>query len=473
MGYVKGQSRDQATLFPVSLDELIPSDHLARVIDAFVDGLDVSALGFERAVPRVTGRPPYDPRDLLKLYIYGYLNQIRSSRRLERECARNVELMWLLDRLAPDHKTISEFRRTNYDAIRAAAAEFVRLCARAGLVGGEQVAVDGTKFQAVASGKAVIDGRQLDRAQARVDQQVDAYLACLEEEDDDDDAEPSDGESVRKALALLQAEREEIDAARRSLAEAGTKRLTTTEPEARPLKGQGPAYNVQSVVDARHHLIITHAVTDEATDNRSLKPMAESAARILKRRAFTILADAGYSNGEQAAELESGGIIACIPANRSANNQGGGGLFGRDAFTYERDQDQYRCPAGKYLKRKQVQSKYKAVLYRAQPSDCEVCASKVACTQGSARFVTRHLHEDALNRMNARATPAAMRLRRSLVEHPFGTLKYAIFEKPRFLLRGIKGAGTEMALGTLAYNLKRAASVLGRGGLIAALQPTG
>ena len=465
MGYVKGAGRGQSSLFPVSLDELVPPEHVVRVIDAFVEGLDFAAFGFQRAVPRATGRPPYDPRDLLRLYVYGYLNQVRSSRRLERECHRNVELMWLLDRLAPDHKTISEFRRHNHDAIRSAAARFVELCARAGLIGGEEVAVDGSKFQAVASRKAVVDQAQLDRAQARVEARIDAYLAQLETEDDhdDDSADPPDEESIRRALALLEAERAEIEETRQALENSGRARLTKTEPEARPLKGHGPGYNVQSVVDARHHLIVTYAVIDDAGDNRSLQPMVEAAERVLGHNRFSVLADAGYSNGEQVAALEARGVVARIPANRTVNNQGGGELFGREHFTFEPAEDQYRCPAGKPMQRKQTRKSSNTIVYRAEPADCEACPRKAQCTQGRARFVTRHFFEDALNRMDARATAEAMRRRRSLVEHPFGTLKYGVFEKPRFLLRGMKGAGTEMALATLAYNLKRAMNVLGTG----------
>lgn len=432
MGFVQGEGRTQATLFPVCLEELIPDDHVCRVIDAFVDRLDMAGLGFERAEAAETGRPGYDPRDLLKLYLYGYLQQIRSSRRLESECRRNIELMWLLGRLAPDHKTIAEFRRLHREGVTAAGAELVRLARSVGLVKGEWVAIDGSKFQTVSSAKSVREREALER-----------YLEQLERSDEQDEV-VIDPSAVASALEKLR---------RHPEPEAGLMRTSN---------GFMPAYNVQAAVDAEHKLIVAQQVTDQATDNRSLQSMAEAAKTAVGgTQPINVVADAGYSNGEQAEACEAKGILAHVPANRGVNNHGDGTLFDRTEFSYQPESDTFRCPAGQTLARKQLSRKDRAVYYAAQPEVCGSCALKTKCTTGSRRLLTRHLHEEALQRMHQRATPEAMRLRRSTVEHPFANLKYRIFGHPRFLLRGLRGAQTEISLGVAAYNLKRMQNILG------------
>lgn len=456
MGDVQGLSRDQGSLFPVSLDEMIGPDHVCRVIAAFVQRLDLAALGFARARTKATGRPPYDPADLLMLYLYGYLNRVRSSRRLERECQRNIELMWLLHRLAPDHKTIAEFRRCNASPLRQAGAEFVRFCAEAGLIGGEWVAVDGTKFQAVASGKAVLDAAQRAELQAKLEQRIAQYLQELEAADQQQGEAEVDAQALRQALARLQQQQSDL-----AQAQGGQRLHVSTEPEAVVLKGKGPGYNVQTAVDAEHALIVAHEINAQAGDNGCLQRMGEAAQQALGVTEFKLVADAGYSNGEQAQALEDQGVQVHVPVKRSVNNQGDGELFDRTCFTYEVQADAYVCPAHKLLLRKQIDRKDKIVIYAAQASDCAACAMKPRCTPSSRRMVSRHLHEQALARMQQRATPQAMRLRRSTAEHPFAALKFHIFGHPRFLMRGLTGAGTEIALATLAYNVKRALAVLG------------
>lgn len=442
MGYVQGEGRKQGTLFPVCLEELIPDDHVCRVIDAFVDRLDMADLGFERAEAAETGRPGYDPRDLLKLYLYGYLQQIRSSRRLESECRRNIELMWLLGRLAPDHKTIAEFRRLHRDGVTAAGAELVRLARSVGLVKGEWIAIDGSKFQAVSSTRSVREREALER-----------YLEQLEQSDRQDEV-VIDPSAVASALEKLRQHPEP---------EAGLMRTT---------KGIIPAYNVQAAVDTEHALIVVQQVTDQAADNRSLQPMAEAAKAAVGAPAQTlnVIADAGYSNGEQAEACEAKGILPHVPANRAVNNQGDGTLFDRTKFTYQAESDTFLCPAGQTLARKQLVRKDRSVYYMGQPEVCGSCALKSRCTTSSQRLVSRHLHEEALQRMQQRATPEAMRLRRSTVEHPFATLKYRIFGHPRFLLRGLRGAQTEISLAVAAYNLKRMRNILGGHQLASALR---
>lgn len=431
MGYILGAGRSQGTLFPVVLDDLIPVDHVCRVIDGFVEGLAMNELGFERSEAAETGRPGYDPRDLLKLYLYGYLHTIRSSRRLEAECRRNVELMWLLGRLYPDHKSIAEFRRMHREAVTAAGAQLVRFGQSRGLIRGEWIAIDGTKFRAVSSAESVRERQALER-----------YLDSIEKADEEQQT-AIDPSAVRAALEKLKQH---------------------PEPEARfmPVAGtKAPAYNVQTAVDAEHGLIVAHAVTLEAGDNVQLQPMAEAAKKALGAESLQVVADAGYANGEQAARCEAAGILPHVPVKRAVNNQGGGTLFGREQFRYQPETDTYLCPANKIIRRKQLHRHDKAVIYRADAADCSCCSMKARCTQTSARILTRLLDEDALNRMHQRATPQAMRLRRSTVELPFAVLKYRIFGHPRLLLRGTRGAQTEISLATMAYNLKRMLNILG------------
>lgn len=440
MAYIEGEARGQHTLFPSTLDELIPAEHVCRVIEAFVNKLDMDGLGFVRAEPAETGRPGYDPRDLLKLYLYGYLHQLRSSRRLEAECRRNVEVMWLLGRLVPDYKSIAEFRRIHGEAVSRAGAELVRFARQVGLVRGEWVAIDGSKFRAVASAGAVREREAVKR-----------YLEQLDDGD------------KHEAIVINPS----------AVASALEKLKNDPEPEARFMRmasGHAPAYNVQTAVDAEHAIIVAHEVTTEATDNRSLLPMAEAAKQALEDAGtLKVVADAGYSNGAQAEECERQGIVPHAPANRAVNNQGDGTMFDRSLFIYDEKADAFRCPANKMLVRKQLYRRDHCVMYAAAIGVCDRCPLKPRCTKSSRRWITRHLHEGALQRMNARATAQAMRLRRCTVERPFALLKYVIFGHPRFLLRGLRGAQTEISLATLAYNLKIMMNVLGEARIAAAL----
>ena len=403
------------------------------MIEALVAKLDVAALGFVRAEPAETGRPGYDPRDLLKLYLYGYLQQVRSSRRLEAECRRNVEVMWLLGRLTPDYKSIAEFRRVHRDAVTAAGAELVRMARQVGLVKGEWVAIDGSKFRAVSSAQAVREREAVKR-----------YLDELENADQQDEVIIDEG-AVAAALEELK---------------------NNPEPEARFMRmGQGntaPAYNVQTAVDAKHGIIVAQQVTTEANDQRSLLPMAEAAKQSLgDPETLNVVADAGYSNGEQAERCEAQGIVPHAPTNRAINNQGDGTLFDRRLFVYDEKADTFRCPAGQTLVRKQLSRKDRCVMYAAEARVCGACTMKNRCTSTSRRWITRHLHEAALQRMHQRATAQLMRLRRCTVERPFAVLKHVILGNARFLLRGRDGAQIEISLATLAYNLKTMIGVLG------------
>src|SRR6267154_1474381 len=360
MGYVQGEGRTQATHFPVTLEELIPDDHVCRVIDAFVDRLDMAGLGFERAEAAETGRPGYDPRDLLKLYLYGYLQQIRSSRRLESECRRNVELMWLLGRLCPDHKSIAEFRRVHRHAVTQAGAELVKFARSVGLIRGEWIAIDGSKFRAVSSVSSVHERAAVER-----------YLENLETADRDDEPVVVNS-GVAAALEKLRSH---------------------AEPEAGFMKtaqGMLPASNVQTAVDAEHGLIVAQQVIDEPNDKRSLLPMAEAAQQALGESPspFHVAADTGYCNGEQAAACESKGILPHVPAQRGVNTQGDGKLFDRTAFQYQEQSNTMLCPAGHSLRSDGRNGR--TLVYMARAKVCGACVLKPQCTVSSRRIVHRH-----------------------------------------------------------------------------------
>src|SRR5437667_1195240 len=348
--------------------------------------------------------------------------------------------MWLLGRLQPDYKSIAEFRRMHSQAVTEAGAELVRLARSVGLVKGDTVAVDGSKFRAVSSAKSVREREAMKR-----------YLEQLDAADEQDEV-VIDPSAVQAALEKLQ---------------------NDPEPEARFMRmgsGHAPAYNGQTAVDAEHALIVAHKITDTAGDNSLLLPVAEAAKQAVGAPALlNVVADAGYSSGAQAERCEGQGIRPHVPANRAVNNKGDGTLLDRSEFHYEENTDTFRCPAGQRLVRKQLARKDRAVIYVGRAEVCGRCPLKTRCTTSAQRFLTRHLHDDALQRMQQRTTPQIMRLRRSTVEHPFATLKYRIFGHPRFLLRGNDGAQTEISLATIAYNLKRMMNVLGGRKFAAAL----
>jgi len=458
MSYVSGTDRGQAALLPAAIEDYVAADAPVRVIDAFVSGLDVSGLGFGRSVPAPTGRPPYDPRDLLKLYIWGYFNEVRSSRRLERECRRNIEAMWLLRQLSPDFKTIADFRRDNGVAIVGACRAFVMLCRDAGLFTARLIALDGSKFRAVASSKKIVGHARIAEEAARLDRKIADYLGGL---DKTDAAEPDDRpDAVLAAMAALHARRCELDRLAAKLDAQGRVTIVEGEEDARPMgKGNGPkppSYNIQTAVDADTGLIVHHDVTVEPSDNRLLHPMSMATKEMLGQERLTVVADAGYSNGVHASACERDGIVACVPANRAVNNQADGKLFDREVFTYEPQTDSYLCPAGRSLIRKQLNRHKRNVAYMS--SDCSGCALKPQCTTAERRFIKRHLDEDALTRMNARANPELMARRRCAAEHPFGNLK-RMMAGGRFLTRNLKGTRAEMALSVLVYNMLRAINI--------------
>lgn len=465
MRYIQGEDRTQGTLFPVSLDELIPEDHLVRVIEAYISLLDLEQLGFDKAVPKATGRPSYHPGDLLKLYLYGYFQQVRSSRRLEAECQRNVEVMWLLGRLAPDFKTIADFRRDNSAAFVATCRAFVRFCRAAGMIGGDLVAIDGSKFQAVASNRKHITPRKLQQREAKLDKRIAHYLAQLDEADRGEQAEAIDRSAVQAALEELKVKKANNQTCQGLMQAQGLVQHVVGESDAQNMRtptGTRISYNVQSAVDAKHCLIVHHEVTQEGADNRQLEPMAKATLEVLDQAQLRVTADAGYSNGAQFQACEDASITPFVPPNRAVNTKGGEEqFFDRTLFGYHEESDSYQCPNNKALTLKALNKGDR--IYHAAIEDCAVCPLKSRCTKAERRYVTRHAHEAAFERMEQRmkANPDMMANRRSIVEHPFGNLKQWVMGNARFLLRQLDGTRTEMALAVQVYNLKRAINVLG------------
>lgn len=467
MAHIRGQSRTQAALFPLALDELIPAHSPVRVIDAFVEQLDLAVLEFGKVETAKTGRPPYHPADLLKLYIYGYLNQVRSSRRLEREAGRNVEVLWLLNRLQPDFKTIANFRKDNVTSIVKTCRAFMIFCREQGLFGAEIVAIDGSKFQAVASREQHFTEKKLEKLQAWIDRRVAEYLKMLDATDGSEPA-PLPEADVRAALEALEKKRTRLQGIAKQLQNSGEKQLVATEPEAK-LMGGGPghykvAYNVQTAVDAKHKLIVGFEVTNDVADQEQLHPMAHLAKEELQVEKLTVLADAGYRGAKQAALCEAEDITAVLPTQRIVNTRNAG-LFTKDQFIYDAASDTFRCPAGETLKR--LRSLKREGVYRYGTTACPACPLRSQCTKATHRGINHHMHAAALEAADRRArnNPKLMRLRSSLVEHPFGGLKY-LMGTPKLLLRGKRKAKAEMALTVLGYNLKRVMNILGAPALL-------
>jgi transposase len=471
MEHVVGRSRYQSELISPSLDEIVEPDNAVRVIDAFVDRLDLRALGFARVETAPTGRPPYAPGDLLKLYIHGYMNQTRSSRRLEREAARNLEVLWLIDRLRPSFKTIADFRRDHAEAIVATCREFVRFCRDQSLMGGVIAAIDGTKIGAVASRKKAVTAKTLAQRLGAVEEKIRKHLETMDEADQREAGE-EERVDTKAALEALERGKREIQRRAEELAERGLSQRVEGEEEARlmrtPNHGPQVAYNAQIAVDSKNKLIAAFDLTHEGNDERQLHPMAVEASQALGVDTLTVVADAGYCNGEQGQQCAEDGIVAVVPSPAVVNTTGED-LFSRDVFAYDRANDNYRCPAGETLARFKVSRGEKKTEYRT--SACGACPLKSQCTKAGQRSITRGFHEDAREAMNARAKsdPTWMKLRLSLAEHPFAAIKW-MMGHPRLLVRGLRKAKSELALGVLGFNLKRTMTILGAPRLLGALE---
>lgn len=469
--FIEGENRFQATLFPELIDDFVADDSAARVIDVFIDKLDISGLGF-KAEAAETGRPGYHPRTMLKLYVYGYINQVCTSRRLEREAGRNVELMWLIHRLAPDHKTISDFRKDNGEAIRLVCREFVMLCRKLDLLTGSLVAIDGSKFKAVNSPDKNMTRTRMKRELEQLEASINRYLEAL---DTADEESPEDARTIQDKIDALTEEMDRLKKLEVRMHEAPDKQLSLTDPDARSMArrtgGSVVGYNVQAAVDARHHLIVAHEVTNVGHDKYQLENMSLQAREALDTEEITVVADRGYYDSEQIKGCTETGIDVCVPKPRSSKNRAKG-FFDRTEFKYEAETDEYRCPAGETLTYRHTirRSSKPQPQRRYMSSACPDCSLRHKCTTGTYRYMSRWVHEDILEANQARldAFPEAMKIRRSVAEHPFGTIK-SWMGSSHFLTKKIGGVSTEMSLHVLAYDMKRVINIIGAKALLEAI----
>jgi len=475
--FVEGVDRSQSSMFPERLEDWIGEDNPVRVVDVFVDELDLGGLGFGRVEPRETGRPGYHPSVLLKLYIYGYLNRVQSSRRLEREAGRNVEVMWLTGRLAPDHKTIADFRKDNGAAIRKVCSQFVALCRQIDLFAEASVAIDGSKFKAVNNRDRNFTAAKMKRRMEQIEESVARYLHQL---DSADRQEPSLARTTKTArlkdkIAKLKEEMQRLGKLEARRLAAPDQQISLTDPDARSMatsgRGSGMVgYNVQASVDTKHHLIVAHEVTNEGTDRAQLSNMAKQTKAALEADELDAVADRGYFSSEEILACEEAGITVTLPKPLTSGSKAKG-RFAKQDFRYLAADDVYLCPAGERLVYRYTNQEKGLVLHRYWTNACQACALKDRCTTGKERRITRWEHEHVLEAVQRRLDehPEKMRQRRETVEHPFGTIK-AWMGATHFQMKTLKKVATEMALHVLAYNLKRVINIIGIAPLIAAIR---
>jgi transposase len=465
-------------LLPEAVDDYVGPDNLVRFIDAFVDGLDLTGAGFGRVAPKATGRPGYDPADLLKLYMYGYLNRVRSSRRLEAETHRNIEVIWLLRHLKPDFKTIADFRRDNRAAFKAVFREFVLLCRQLDLFGRELLAVDGTRIKAVNNKDRNFTRGALTKFIREADEKLADYMKRLDEGDADEEhvggtGSDHGGGKLAEKIAAIQGKRDRHKALLNELDRTGEDQISLTDPDARAMARMtkvGVGYNVQLAVDTKHKLIAEQEVCNQVLDMGLLAPTVEAAMDTLDVERIEAVADRGYFKIEDIEDCEKAGITAYVPKpiRGSAVREG---FFSKEEFRYDPDRDVFTCPGGQTL----------SPLYQSKSRDnvkfdycnrdaCKACALRPRCTGNAYRRVSRLENEAVLDRMATRlaACPEVLDRRRESVEHPFGTIKQWM-NQGAFLMRRLENVRAEFSLTALAYNIRRAITLVGVPSLIAAV----
>lgn len=472
--FIQGEDRTQATMFPELLDDYVAETNPVRVVDVFVDELDLGQLGFDGVDPAETGRPAYHPAALLKIYIYGYLNRIQSSRRLEREAQRNVELMWLTGRLMPDFKTIANFRKDNGKAIRSVCRQFVVLCQQLGLFTEALVAIDGSKFKAVNNRDRNFTSAKLKRRMEEIESSISRYLTALDTADRQEPAiAQARSERLQDKIEALKTQMRALKEVEVKLNETPDKQISLTDPDARSMKTRGNGivgYNVQTAVDAKHHLIVAHEVTNIGSDRDQLTSMAIQARDAMGTQELTAVADRGYFKSEEIQASHEAGITPYV-AKPETSSAAADGRFARADFIYDAEHNEYRCPAGEHLIWRYETVEHGMKLHRYWSSNCKTCTMKKRCTPGEQRRISRWEHEDILDALQARLdhSPEIMRVRRETVEHPFGTIKFWM-GSAHFLTRTMERVSTEMSLHVLAYNMKRMMKILGTAGLMEAMK---
>ena len=471
--FIQGEHRGQGTLLPESLDDYVSDTNSVRVVDVFVDELNLVSLGFDGAIPADTGRPAYHPAILLKIYIYGYLNRIQSSRRLEREAQRNVELMWLTGRLMPDFKTIANFRKDNSKAIRGVCRQFVVLCQQLGLFGENLVAIDGSKFKAVNNRDRNFTSAKLKRRMEEIESSINRYLTALDAADRQEPtaSEPS-AVRLEEKIAKLKTQMKELKAIEIQLNESPDKQVSLTDPDARSMMTRGTGivgYNVQTAVDTQNHLIVAHEVTNFGSDRDQLSSMAKQARDAMASETLAVVADRGYFKSEEILACHDADITAYVPKPMTSSAKADG-RFNKDAFVYDATKNEYICPAGEALPWRFSSIEKGMNMHCYWSSKCQGCALKTQCTPSKNRRVRRWEHETVLEEMQRRLNdaPDMMRIRKRTVEHPFGTLKQWM-GSTHFLTRKLVGVSAEMSLNVLAYNMKRVMSIIGTASLLKAM----
>lgn len=465
--FIEGESRNQITLMPACLDDYIDVDNPVRVIDLFVDELDLVELGFDSTVAAATGRPGYHPALLLKIYLYGYLNRIQSSRRLERETQRNVELMWLTGQLSPDFKTIADFRHDNGKGLRNVCKRFVALCRQLNLFSQAVVAIDGSKFKAVNNRDKNFTPHKLEQRMKQIDESIERYLNAL---DTADRTQPADLEArtthLQEKLVKLKKQMHYLRDIEQQLKQQPDKQLSQTDPDARSMatSGRGTGmvgYNVQTAVDTKHHLIVAHEVTNLGHDRTQLSKMALQSREALGSEDMEVIADRGYFKGPEILKCVEAGITPSVPKTMTSDNKAKG-LYDKRDFVYIEADNEYRCPAGNRLIYHHSSMEDGMKINSYYTSACHHCELKAQCTTGKERRVRRWEHEGVLDAMQNRLdrNPGKMKQRRCTVEHVFGTLKFWM-GSAHFLMKTLKHVGTEMSLHVLAYNLRRVINILG------------
>jgi transposase len=474
--FIQSVDRSQGTLFPEHLDDYVQVDNPVRVVDVFVEQLDLGELGFTSVTPLLTGRPAYHPSVLLKLYIYGYLNRIQSSRRLERESQRNLELIWLTGRLMPDFKTIANFRKDNGSAIRKVCSQFVLLCRQLNLFTEASVAIDGSKFKAVNNRDNNFTANKVERRREQIEASIERYLAALASADrqESTDFMAAKIQRLQDKVVLLKEHLEKLKTIGTQLQETPDKQISLIDPDARSMatSGRGTGmvgYNVQTAVDTKHHLIVAHEVTNVGHDRHQLANMAKQAKTAMGADELKVVADRGYFDSEEILKCQEAGIVPIVPKCITSGAQADG-RFGKADFIYHADKNEYRCPAGQSLIWRSSRVERGLNLHRYWSSHCGQCEIKAQCTPSTERRVSRWEHEAVLEAMQLRLdqAPDSMRIRRQTVEHPFGTLK-AWMGSTHFLTKTLKRVSTEMSLHVLAYNLKRVMKILGTTALMEAM----
>jgi transposase len=474
--FIEGVDSTQSILFPVQLDEYVEEDNAVRVIDVFVDALNLKALGFDGAVAADTGRPAYHPSVLLKIYIYGYLNRIQSSRRLERETQRNIELMWLTNRLGPDFKTIADFRKDNGSAIRNVCRRFVLLCHELNMFEGGEVAIDGSKFKAVNNRDKNYTQRKVAARIEQVEESIARYMEELERADRQPELTTrSRVEHIAQKIASFKRQIQDFNKVAEQLQTLPDQQISETDPDARSMSTSGRGtgmvgYNVQTAVDTTHHLIVAHEVTNVGHDRHHLANMTGQVQEVMEQREVTIIADRGYFSGVEILACEQQGAVPLVPKPITSNNRASG-LFDKRDFIYLAQSDEFLCPAGQRAPWRFRTVENGEVIDKYWTSACPSCALKPKCTTGKNRRISRWEHEEVIERMQRRLDkrPELAMVRRCTVEHPFGTLK-AWMGATHFLMKTLPKVKTEMSLHVLAYNMKRMVRILGTSGLIEAIK---